>query len=68
MSFEIDFDNPLIRRQDLVLTLDPDAFRTELAPARTFGLLDDVAAAAGGRPWRAAARSTMSWSSAATGC
>jgi UDP-3-O-[3-hydroxymyristoyl] N-acetylglucosamine deacetylase len=42
MSFEIDYENPLIRRQDLVLTLDPDAFRTELAPARTFGLLDDV--------------------------
>jgi UDP-3-O-[3-hydroxymyristoyl] N-acetylglucosamine deacetylase len=42
MSFEIDYENPLIRRQDLVLVLDPDAFRTELAPARTFGLLDDV--------------------------
>ena len=42
MSFEIDYENPLIRRQDLVVTLDPDAFRTELAPARTFGLLDDV--------------------------
>jgi len=42
MSFEIDYENPLIRRQDLVLALDPDAFRTELAPARTFGLLDDV--------------------------
>ena len=42
MSFEIDYENPLIRRQDLVVTLDPDAFRAELAPARTFGLLDDV--------------------------
>jgi len=42
MSFEIDFANPLIRRQDMVLTIDPATFRTELAPARTFGLLDDV--------------------------
>ena len=42
MSFEINYDNPLIRRQDLVLALDPEAFRSELAPARTFGLLDDV--------------------------
>jgi UDP-3-O-[3-hydroxymyristoyl] N-acetylglucosamine deacetylase len=42
MSFEIDYENPLIRRQDLVLELDAEAFRSELAPARTFGLLDDV--------------------------
>jgi UDP-3-O-[3-hydroxymyristoyl] N-acetylglucosamine deacetylase len=42
MSFEIDYENPLIRRQDLVLALDAEAFRTELASARTFGLLDDV--------------------------
>ena len=41
MSFEIDFDNPLIRRQDISLSIDPDAFNAELAPARTFGLLDD---------------------------
>jgi UDP-3-O-[3-hydroxymyristoyl] N-acetylglucosamine deacetylase len=41
MSFEIAFDNPLIRRQDLSLNIEPDAFNTELAPARTFGLLDD---------------------------
>lgn len=42
MSFEIDFDNPLIRRQDIVLSFEPDTFATELAPARTFGLLDDL--------------------------
>jgi UDP-3-O-[3-hydroxymyristoyl] N-acetylglucosamine deacetylase len=41
MSFEIDFDNPLIRRQDIALTFEPETFGTELAPARTFGLLDD---------------------------
>src|SRR4051795_8742726 len=41
MSFEIDFDNPLIRHQDISLSIDPDAFNAEIAPARTFGLLDD---------------------------
>ena len=41
MSFEIDFDNPLIRHQDILLSIDPEAFNTELAPARTFGMLDD---------------------------
>src|SRR5437763_2023151 len=41
MSFEIDFDHPLIRRQDITLNFEPDTFKTELAPARTFGLLDD---------------------------
>jgi len=41
ISFEIDFDNPLIRHQDISLSIDPEAFNTELAPARTFGLLDD---------------------------
>ncbi len=41
MSFEIDFDNPLINRQDIAVTFDPGTFEAELAPARTFGLLDD---------------------------
>src|SRR6202790_495947 len=41
MSFEIDFDNPLIRRQDIALNFEPGMFKAELAPARTFGLLDD---------------------------
>ena len=42
MSFEIDYDNPLIRRQDIMLSLEPGTFEAELAPARTFGLLDDL--------------------------
>ena len=42
MSFEIDFDNPLIRRQVISLIFDADTFRTELGRARTFGLLDEV--------------------------
>ena len=41
MSFEIEFDNPLIRHQHISLSIDPSAFNVELAPARTFGLLDD---------------------------
>jgi UDP-3-O-[3-hydroxymyristoyl] N-acetylglucosamine deacetylase len=42
MSFEIDFDNPLIRRQDICLEFDAETFKTELSRARTFGLLDEV--------------------------
>jgi UDP-3-O-[3-hydroxymyristoyl] N-acetylglucosamine deacetylase len=42
MSFEIDFDNPVIRRQDIGFVFDADTFKTELSRARTFGLLDDV--------------------------
>ena len=42
MSFEIDFDNPVIRRQDMSMTVDGGSFKSELSRARTFGLLDDV--------------------------
>ena len=42
MSFEIDYDNPLIRRQDITLSFEPGTFEAELAPARTFGLIDDL--------------------------
>jgi UDP-3-O-[3-hydroxymyristoyl] N-acetylglucosamine deacetylase len=42
MSFEIDFDNPLIRRQDVCLVFDAETFKTELSRARTFGLLDEL--------------------------
>src|SRR5436305_5712181 len=42
MSFEIDFDNPLIRRQDICLLFDAATFKTELGRARTFGLLDEL--------------------------
>ena len=43
MSFEIDFENPLIRRQDISVVVEPGIFKSELSRARTFGLLDDVA-------------------------
>jgi UDP-3-O-[3-hydroxymyristoyl] N-acetylglucosamine deacetylase len=40
---EIDFEHPLIGRQSLALDLEPDVFRRELARARTFGFMRDVA-------------------------
>src|ERR1051326_7981136 len=42
MSFEIDFDSPLISRQEMTLAPDPESFKAELAAARTFGRLEDV--------------------------
>jgi UDP-3-O-[3-hydroxymyristoyl] N-acetylglucosamine deacetylase len=42
MSFEIDFDTPLIRRQDLTLTIEADTFRSELSRARSFCLYDEI--------------------------
>jgi UDP-3-O-[3-hydroxymyristoyl] N-acetylglucosamine deacetylase len=43
LEVEIDFDHPLIRLQRLCLDLDQHSFRTELARARTFGFMRDVA-------------------------
>jgi UDP-3-O-[3-hydroxymyristoyl] N-acetylglucosamine deacetylase len=43
MSFAIDFDNPLIRQQDMCVVFAAGTFKSELSRARTFGLLDDVA-------------------------
>ncbi len=42
MSFEIEFENPLIRFQDMTVAFETDTFRTELSRARSFGFLDDV--------------------------
>ena len=39
----IEFDHPLIRRQALSLDIEPEAFRREIARARTFGFMKDVA-------------------------
>ena len=47
---------------------DPESFKHDLSPARTFGFLHEVDAMRARRAWRAAARSTTRWSSAATGC
>src|SRR4051812_31462912 len=40
---EIQFDHPLIGRQTLALDCRPDTFRRDIARARTFGFLRDVA-------------------------
>jgi UDP-3-O-[3-hydroxymyristoyl] N-acetylglucosamine deacetylase len=42
MSFEIDFENALICRQEISLVFDAETFKVELSRARTFGLLDEV--------------------------
>lgn len=40
---DIEFDHPLIGRQSLKIELDPATFRREIARARTFGFMRDVA-------------------------
>jgi UDP-3-O-[3-hydroxymyristoyl] N-acetylglucosamine deacetylase len=40
---EIEFDHPLIGRQAFAIDVEPDTFRRELARARTFGFMRDVA-------------------------
>jgi UDP-3-O-[3-hydroxymyristoyl] N-acetylglucosamine deacetylase len=40
---EIEFDHPLIGQQALSLDIEPDTFRNEIARARTFGFMRDVA-------------------------
>jgi UDP-3-O-[3-hydroxymyristoyl] N-acetylglucosamine deacetylase len=39
---QVDFDHSLIGRQSLAIDVKPDAFRRELARARTFGFMRDV--------------------------
>jgi UDP-3-O-[3-hydroxymyristoyl] N-acetylglucosamine deacetylase len=43
VEVEIDFDNPLIGRQSMSLDVGPESFRREVARARTFGFMRDVA-------------------------
>lgn len=40
----IDWDHPLIGSQSLSLALSPEAFGREIAPARTFGFVEEIAA------------------------
>jgi UDP-3-O-[3-hydroxymyristoyl] N-acetylglucosamine deacetylase len=40
---EIEFDHPLIGRQALALDIEAETFRREIARARTFGFMKDVA-------------------------
>jgi UDP-3-O-[3-hydroxymyristoyl] N-acetylglucosamine deacetylase len=43
IELEIDFAHPLIGRQELAFDIEPGTFRRELARARTFGFMRDVA-------------------------
>src|SRR5271163_1127585 len=42
-EIEIDFANPVIGRQKYAIELSPERFRREVARARTFGCMNDVA-------------------------
>ena len=42
ITYCIQYDHPLIQRQELTLALNPESFVTEVAPSRTFGFLKDV--------------------------
>jgi UDP-3-O-[3-hydroxymyristoyl] N-acetylglucosamine deacetylase len=42
-EIDIDFANPVIGKQSYALDLSPERFRREIARARTFGLMSDVA-------------------------
>lgn len=42
LSYDIDFPHPWIGRQQLTFRMQPESFCQEIAPARTFGFLEDV--------------------------
>lgn len=42
ITYTIDFNHPLIRRQRYTVPLRSETFRAEIAPARTFGFLKEV--------------------------
>ena len=42
MTYDIAFDHPCISSQQRMVRINPESFRRELAPARTFGFLRDV--------------------------
>jgi UDP-3-O-[3-hydroxymyristoyl] N-acetylglucosamine deacetylase/3-hydroxyacyl-[acyl-carrier-protein] dehydratase len=43
LSFAIDYDDPAIGYQEATFEIRPEVFRREIAPARTFALMRDVA-------------------------
>jgi UDP-3-O-[3-hydroxymyristoyl] N-acetylglucosamine deacetylase len=42
ITYHIDFEHPSIKKQGLSLILNPGSFEREIAPARTFGFLENV--------------------------
>lgn len=47
LHYGIDFKHPVIGKQEFSLTLNPESYKRELAPARTFGFYADFAAMRG---------------------
>ncbi len=44
ITYIIEYDHPVLKRQDIDLSINKDVFIKEIAPARTFGFLKDVPA------------------------
>jgi UDP-3-O-[3-hydroxymyristoyl] N-acetylglucosamine deacetylase len=44
ITYQIEFEHPCIQKQDLSVVVSPEKFEKEIAPARTFGFLEDVPA------------------------
>lgn len=42
LSYRIEYEHPLIGTQEYSFSLEPQSFRSQIAPARTFGFLKDV--------------------------
>lgn len=42
INYIIEYDHPVLKRQAIDLSINPDVFIKEIAPARTFGFLKDV--------------------------
>ncbi|MDF1846974.1 MAG: UDP-3-O-acyl-N-acetylglucosamine deacetylase [Parvibaculaceae bacterium] len=42
INIDIDFENPVIGKQELDVVVSPDSFKHEIASSRTFGFLKDV--------------------------
>jgi UDP-3-O-[3-hydroxymyristoyl] N-acetylglucosamine deacetylase len=42
LTYHIDYDHPVIKKQGFSIVLNPVSFEEEIAPARTFGFLEDV--------------------------
>lgn len=42
ITYHIEYQHPSIKRQDFSIVVNPKNFEKEIAPARTFGFLEDV--------------------------
>lgn len=44
ITYQIEYEHPSIKKQDLSIVVNPENFEMEIAPARTFGFLEEVPA------------------------